>query len=80
MANSSLVSPLTNGLLTLNLNSSTANDTVSSSNNTILIVKFDYQAKEANELSIRKNERLYLIDNSKNWWLVRKIDSPDQAG
>ena len=48
-------------------------------NNVILVAKFDYQSKEAHELDLKKNERLILIDNSKNWWLVRKCDS-DQTG
>jgi hypothetical protein len=45
----------------------------------ILVAKFDYKAKEENELDLRKSERLVLIDNSKNWWLVRKTET-DQTG
>lgn len=41
----------------------------------VLVAKFDYTAKDAHELDLRKGERLYLIDNSKQWWLVRRIDS-----
>jgi hypothetical protein len=67
----SVVEPLANGLLTLNLNKYSAQN---ETNSTILVVKFEYKAKEAHELDIRKNERLILLDNSKNWWLVRKID------
>lgn len=62
----------TNGVLNLN----TANLAPA---NTILIAKFDYESKEAHELSLKKNERLVLIDNTKNWWLVKKHDS-DQTG
>lgn len=47
--------------------------------NIILIVKFDYEAKEPHELDLKKYERLILIDNTKNWWLVKKCDS-DQTG
>ena len=47
--------------------------------NVILVSKFDYKSKEANELDLRKGERLILLDNSKNWWLVRKVDS-DHTG
>lgn len=47
--------------------------------NVILVAKFDYQSKEPHELDLKKNERLLLIDNSKNWWLVRKMDN-DQTG
>ncbi|KAK6034608.1 SH3 domain protein [Cooperia oncophora] len=36
-----------------------------------VIVKYDYIAQEDQELTIRKNERLRLIDDSKNWWKVR---------
>jgi hypothetical protein len=80
MSTNSQLSPVTSGLLSLNL----ANQT-SSSNlppvpqpvepSTVLVVKFDYAAKEQHELDIHKGERLALIDNSKNWWLVRKLDS-----
>lgn len=62
------------------------NTSLSSSNNSnakqseiVLVAKFDYDSKEANELSLKKNERLILIDNSKSWWLVKKVDS-EQVG
>jgi hypothetical protein len=48
-------------------------------NNTVLIAKFDYESKEHHELDLKKNERLLLIDNTKNWWLVKKIET-DQTG
>ncbi|KJH42579.1 SH3 domain protein [Dictyocaulus viviparus] len=35
-----------------------------------VIVKYDYLAQEDRELTIKKNERLRLIDDSKNWWKV----------
>ena len=85
MTSSTQLSPsqLTNGLLTLNLNQSNATsqaqNTTTPDLNIILVGKFDYKAKEAHELDIKKNERLILLDNSKNWWLVRKLDS-DQTG
>ena len=60
-----------NGVLNLNTNLSLTN--------TILIAKFDYESKESHELSLKKNERLILIDNSKNWWLVKKQDT-NQTG
>lgn len=47
--------------------------------NVVLVAKFDYKSKESNELDLKKGERLALIDNSKNWWFVRKIDT-DQTG
>ncbi|EFO82441.1 CRE-NCK-1 protein [Caenorhabditis remanei] len=35
-----------------------------------VIVKYDYIAQEDQELTIKKNERLKLLDDSKNWWKV----------
>lgn len=35
-----------------------------------VVVKYDYIAQEDQELSIKKNERLRLLDDSKNWWKV----------
>uniref|UniRef100_A0A3Q3T053 Cytoplasmic protein NCK2-like n=1 Tax=Mastacembelus armatus TaxID=205130 RepID=A0A3Q3T053_9TELE len=37
----------------------------------ILIAKWDYEAQQDQELDIRKNERLWLLDDSKTWWRVR---------
>ncbi|KAJ8376023.1 hypothetical protein SKAU_G00066030 [Synaphobranchus kaupii] len=37
----------------------------------IVIAKFDYMAQQDQELDIKKNERLWLLDDSKSWWLVR---------
>ena len=59
------------GLLNLNTNLNLANN--------ILIAKFDYSAKEPHELDLKKSERLILIDNTKNWWIVKKCDS-NQTG
>ncbi|KRZ09702.1 Cytoplasmic protein NCK2, partial [Trichinella zimbabwensis] len=36
-----------------------------------IVAKYNYQAQEAQELSVRKNERLILVDDSRNWWKVR---------
>ncbi|CAJ0572718.1 unnamed protein product, partial [Mesorhabditis spiculigera] len=35
-----------------------------------VVVKYDYLAQEDQELTIKKNERLRLIDDTKNWWKV----------
>ncbi|KAK0406412.1 hypothetical protein QR680_018560 [Steinernema hermaphroditum] len=35
-----------------------------------VVVKYDYLAQEDQELTIKKNERLRLVDDSKNWWKV----------
>ncbi|XP_052027529.1 zinc finger protein 558-like, partial [Apodemus sylvaticus] len=32
------------------------------------IAKWDYTAQQDQELDIRKNERLWLLDDSKTWW------------
>lgn len=49
--------------------------TVAASNSSVILVaKFDYSAKEPHELDLKKGERLFLIDNSKQWWLVRKLE------
>lgn len=45
----------------------------------ILVAKFDYSAKEPHELELKKGDRLHLIDNSKQWWLVRRVES-EQTG
>uniref|UniRef100_A0A1A8J268 Cytoplasmic protein n=1 Tax=Nothobranchius kuhntae TaxID=321403 RepID=A0A1A8J268_NOTKU len=37
----------------------------------IVVAKWDYTAQQDQELDIRKNERLFLIDDSKTWWRVR---------
>lgn len=40
-----------------------------------MVVKYDYTAQEDQELSIKKNDRLKLIDDSKNWWKVISEDN-----
>ncbi|KAM4041038.1 SH2/SH3 adapter protein NCK1 isoform 1-T1 [Anomaloglossus baeobatrachus] len=37
----------------------------------VVIAKFDYVAQQDQELDIKKNERLLLLDDSKSWWRVR---------
>ncbi|XP_041923065.1 cytoplasmic protein NCK1 isoform X1 [Alosa sapidissima] len=37
----------------------------------IVVAKFDYMAQQEQELDIKKNERLWLLDDSKSWWRVR---------
>ncbi|XP_062383640.1 LOW QUALITY PROTEIN: cytoplasmic protein NCK2b [Sardina pilchardus] len=41
----------------------------------IVIAKWDYTAQQDQELDIRKNERLWLIDDSKTWWRVRNTSN-----
>lgn len=40
-----------------------------------VVVKYDYTAQEDQELTIHKNERLKLLDDSKNWWKVITEDN-----
>ncbi|PWA31287.1 cytoplasmic protein NCK2a [Gambusia affinis] len=44
----------------------------------IVVAKWDYVAQQDQELDIRKNERLYLLDDSKTWWRVR--NTTNQTG
>lgn len=39
----------------------------------IVIAKFDYIAQQDQELDIKRNERLWLLDDSQSWWRVRNI-------
>lgn len=43
-----------------------------------VLAKYDYSAQGADELSIKKNERLVLLDDSKAWWKVQ--NNANQAG
>ena len=36
-----------------------------------VIAKYDYKAENSKELDIRKNEKLILVDDSKEWWMVQ---------
>lgn len=41
----------------------------------IVVAKWDYTAQQDQELDIRKNERLFLLDDSKTWWRVRNTSN-----
>lgn len=43
----------------------------------IIVAKFNYHAQESHELTIAKNERLVLLDDSCLWWKVKRVDSDD---
>lgn len=43
-----------------------------------VIAKYDYTAQGTQELDLRKNERLLLIDDSKHWWKVQ--NTRNQSG
>ena len=45
----------------------------------IVIAKFNYTSQESHELTISKNERLLLLDDSCLWWKVKRVDS-DETG
>ncbi|XP_070538410.1 cytoplasmic protein NCK2-like isoform X2 [Ptychodera flava] len=41
---------------------------------TIVVARWDYKANQDEELDIKKNERLILLDDSKAWWNVKNQD------
>ncbi|UJR27269.1 hypothetical protein I4U23_008564 [Adineta vaga] len=43
----------------------------------IVVAKFNYNAQESHELTISKNERLLLLDDTCLWWKVKRVDSDD---
>lgn len=43
-----------------------------------VIAKYDYTAQGSQELDLKKNEKLTLLDDTKNWWKV--LNSKNQAG
>lgn len=43
-----------------------------SSEEPMLIAKYDYLAREPGELNLTKNEKLLLLDDSRTWWKVCK--------
>ncbi|KAF6036725.1 dock [Bugula neritina] len=49
-----------------------------SSEELMVVAKYDYRAKDTQELNICKNEKLTLIDDSKHWWLVKNVK--DETG
>ncbi|XP_071950211.1 cytoplasmic protein NCK2-like [Antedon mediterranea] len=40
-----------------------------------VIAKWDYDAKQEEELNLRKNEKLVLLNDTKSWWQVQKLNS-----
>ncbi|XP_052784015.1 cytoplasmic protein NCK2-like [Mya arenaria] len=36
-----------------------------------VIAKYDYKAENSKELDIKKNEKLILVDDTKEWWMVQ---------
>jgi len=43
-----------------------------------VVAKYDYTAQGSQELDLKKNERLILLDDSKHWWKV--LNSKNQSG
>lgn len=36
----------------------------------MVTAKYDYKARDADELDLVKNEKLILLDDTKTWWKV----------
>ena len=49
-----------------------------SGDDVIVIAKYDYTAQGNQELDLKKNEKLILLDDSKHWWKV--LNSKNQSG
>ncbi|XP_071838131.1 cytoplasmic protein NCK2-like isoform X2 [Apostichopus japonicus] len=45
-----------------------------------VVAKWDYTAKQDEELTIKKNERLELTDDSRSWWKVKKTSGDREMG
>ncbi|CAF3462927.1 unnamed protein product [Rotaria socialis] len=43
----------------------------------IVVAKFNYNSQDSHELTITKNERLILLDDTCLWWKVKRVDSDD---
>jgi len=43
-----------------------------------LVAKYDYSAQGSQELDLKKNEKLILLDDTKHWWKV--LNSKNQSG
>ena len=54
--------------------------TMAEGEETAVIAKYDYTAENGQELSIKKSERLLLLDNSKDWWRVKNSDNKQASG
>ncbi|XP_072179949.1 cytoplasmic protein NCK2-like isoform X1 [Diadema setosum] len=46
----------------------------------LVVAKWDYDSKQDEELSIKRNEKLRLIDDSRSWWKVKKLTGNGQCG
>lgn len=40
-----------------------------------VIAKYDYKAENSKELDIKKNEKLILVDDTRDWWMVQNLRS-----
>ena len=52
------------------VNNTTSDDANQSTAELYVIAKYDYQSQGPQELSIKKGDRLLLIDDSRHWWRV----------
>lgn len=60
---------------TFNHSSGGINQPPGTSSEAYVIAKYDYQSQGPQELSIRKGDRLRLLDDSRNWWTVLNADN-----
>ena len=44
----------------------------------MVVAKFDYSAQDAQELDMKKNDKLILLDDSRHWWRVQ--NTKNQTG
>ena len=44
----------------------------------MVVAKFDYAAQDAQELDMKKNDKLILLDDSRHWWRVQ--NAKNQTG
>ena len=44
----------------------------------MVVAKFDYAAQDAQELDMKKNDKLILLDDSRHWWRVQ--NTKNQTG
>lgn len=66
----------TTGMATSSANNNGGNQT--SSSESYVIAKYDYKSQGPQELSIRKGDRLLLVDDSRHWWRV--VNSENSTG
>ena len=46
----------------------------------MVVAKFDYAAQDAQELDMKKNDKLILLDDSRHWWRVQNTKNQTGKG